>query len=107
MSLWSSLFGGAAGGVDADRIRSVVAAGSLVVDVRTTDEFASGHVGGAINVPVQGIGSRLGELGPKDRPIVVYCRSGGRSAQAAAILRSAGWAEVIDVGPMSAFPTGT
>jgi rhodanese-related sulfurtransferase len=45
---------------------------------------------------------RLREVGPTSRPVVVYCRSGGRSAQAAAVLRGAGY-DVKDVGPMTAW----
>lgn len=102
MSFLSTLFGG--GGPDAARVKDMVARGALVLDVRTPAEFESGHVQGAVNVPVDLLPGRLDELGAKDRPVVLYCRSGGRSARAAAILRQAGWQEIVDVGPMSAFP---
>ena len=102
MGLFSGWFGGAV--VDAARVKALVAAGSPVLDVRTPEEFAAGHVPGARNLPVQGLVARIGELGPRDVPVVVYCRSGARSASAASMLRQAGYAEVIDVGPMSAFP---
>lgn len=72
-------------------------AGHLLVDVRTAEEFASGHIAGAVNIPVQELGSRLAEIG-KDRPVVVYCRSGSRSAQAASILDDAGYSGVYDLG---------
>ena len=75
-------------GVDAKRL---VAAGALLLDVRTPAEFAGGHVEGALNIPVQVLGQRLGDLGAKDREIVVYCQSGGRSARAANELRAAGF----------------
>jgi phage shock protein E len=51
-------------------------------------------------VPVDDLDRRLPELEPKDRPVVVYCRSGRRSARAAAALRAAGF-RVADLGPMS------
>ncbi len=102
MGLFSSLFGGAS--LDMARVKEVVGAGAKVLDVRTPEEFAGGHVPGAINIPVQVLGGRISEVGPKDKPVVVYCRSGGRSASAASMLKQAGYAEVLDVGPMSAFP---
>jgi rhodanese-related sulfurtransferase len=50
---------------------------------------------------VQELGRRMAEI-PKNRKVVVYCRSGGRSAQAAAMLKAAGY-QVLDIGPMSAW----
>ena len=82
--------------------RTLVAQGALLLDVRTTDEFRSGHVDHAKNIPVQELASRLREVGPTSRPVVVYCRSGGRSAAAAQVLREAGY-QVKDLGPMSAW----
>lgn len=72
-------------------------ANHLLLDVRTAGEFASGHIDGAVNIPVEELASRLAEV-PNDQPIVIYCRSGNRSAQAARILRSAGYAVVYDLG---------
>jgi rhodanese-related sulfurtransferase len=51
-------------------------------------------------VPLDQLPSRLRELGSKEEPIVVYCRSGRRSALAAAILRKAGFTRVTDVGSL-------
>lgn len=73
----------------------------LVIDVRGSEEFASGHLLGAVNVPVQELEARLEELGPKDRPVAVYCRSGRRSAAATDLLRAAGFASVTDLGGLS------
>lgn len=103
MGFLSSMFGGGSS-VDEARVKAVVAAGGRILDVRGPDEFGGGHVEGALNIPVQVLAGRLSEVGPKDQPVIVYCRSGGRSAQATSILKGAGWTEVIDVGPMSAFP---
>ena len=83
---------------DAHRL---VAEGARLVDVRTAQEFATGHIPGAVNIPVQELGRRMEELGAKERPIVVYCRSGNRSGSAARMLRSAGYSEVHDLGSMS------
>jgi phage shock protein E len=82
--------------------RKLVEQGALLLDVRTPDEFASGHVSRATNIPVQQLQARLNELGPRSRPVVVYCRSGGRSAQAARLLSTVGY-EVKDIGPMTAW----
>lgn len=69
----------------------------LLIDVRTPQEFADGHIAGAINIPVEEIGGRLNEV-PDDKPVVLYCRSGNRSAQAANILVGAGYTGVYDLG---------
>ena len=77
-------------------------AGHLLVDVRTPEEYASGHIAGSVNIPVQELGNRLAEVS-KDQPVVVYCRSGNRSAQAASILESAGYTGVYDLGGIGAW----
>ena len=78
--------------------RIMVREGALVVDVRTPDEFAAGHIEGARNMPVQEIKNRMGELGAKDRAIVLYCVSGGRAASAKSILLNAGFTNVLNAG---------
>ncbi len=95
----SSLFGHGKKGHGEARAR--VAAGAILLDVRTPGEFAEGHVEGALNIPVQELGARIREL-PESSAVVVYCRSGGRSASAAVILKARGH-EVLDIGPMSAW----
>jgi rhodanese-related sulfurtransferase len=62
----------------------------LVLDVRSPEEFASGHVPGARNVEYDEVAARLGELGPA-REVVVYCERGGRAAKAEEVLRQAGF----------------
>ncbi len=67
----------------------------VVVDVREPNEFSAGHIPSATNIPLGSIAARLKELNKfKDRPVVVCCRSGHRSAQAAAVLRKNGFASV-------------
>jgi rhodanese-related sulfurtransferase len=82
--------------------RQLVSDGALLLDVRTPAEFRDGHVPHATNIPVQELPQRIAEVGPTKRPVVVYCRSGGRSAQAAALLKHAGY-EVRDIGPMTSW----
>ena len=72
-------------------------AAHLLIDVRTTEEFASGHIHGAVNIPVEELQDRLSEVSG-DEPIVVYCHSGNRSAQAARILTQAGYTDLYDLG---------
>ena len=74
-----------------------VGADHILLDVRTPEEFASGHIPGAINIAVDQLPQRLSEV-PQDRPVVVYCRSGSRSGQAAQILDRAGYAQIYDLG---------
>lgn len=87
--------------VDGEAARAHVADGAQLLDVRTPGEFASGHIEGATNIPVHELRERLGEL-DRGRAVVVYCRSGARSASAARLLAGAGF-EVHDLGPMSAW----
>ncbi len=88
--------------VDGAQAKQLVKDGAVLLDVRTPGEFASGHIDGAINIPVQELGGRLGELKDKNKTVVVYCRSGARSASAAATLEAAGYT-TRDLGPMSAW----
>jgi phage shock protein E len=69
--------------------------GAVLVDVRRPDEFASGHLPGAVNIEVTApdFGSRIAKLDPT-KPTYVYCRSGARSASAAGQLTKAGFAHV-------------
>jgi rhodanese-related sulfurtransferase len=67
----------------------------LVLDVRTAAEFDEGHIPGAVNIPFDAIGERIAELGPADeRDVVVYCRSGRRSAIALGALKMAGFSRL-------------
>ncbi|MBL8915922.1 MAG: rhodanese-like domain-containing protein [Archangium sp.] len=76
--------------------------GALLLDVRTPQEFAEGHVDGAVNVPVQELEAKLASLpAKKDQDVVIYCRSGVRSARASGILKTAGFTRVHDLGAMS------
>ena len=78
--------------------RTFIAAGATLVDVRTVDEFAELHVEGAKNIPLHELGRSLGNI-PKDKPVIVYCAVGSRSASAAEFLARAGY-DVKDLGAM-------
>ncbi|MCA9914215.1 MAG: rhodanese-like domain-containing protein, partial [Anaerolineae bacterium] len=74
----------------------------LLIDVRTPAEYASGHIAGSINIPVEELSNRLSEV-PQGEEIVVYCRSGNRSATAARILADNGYSPVYDLGGIIAW----
>jgi len=84
--------------ITADQLAARIAAGEapLVLDVRTPEEFATGRVPGAVNIPHTELSARLDELGPdaRERGVVVYCQSGARAAVAEDILRGAGFPDV-------------
>jgi phage shock protein E len=89
---------------DAGRPRFRGAPVDLVVDVRSKLEFWTGHLPGAICIPVDALPRALARRADvtTDSRIVVYCGSGKRSAAAASELRDAGYAHVIDGGGMDA-----
>jgi phage shock protein E len=84
------------------KIRAAIAEGAVVVDVRTPSEYAGGHYEGAINIPVDSISGKLEKIGPKDKPVIVYCASGSRSSAAAGILKAAGYQRVVNAGGIAA-----
>lgn len=76
-----------------------LAAGAVVIDVRTPAEFAEGHLEGAINVDLQSgsFEQQIAEL-PLDGDYVVYCRSGNRSGQAVEIMKQLGFGNLVNAG---------
>lgn len=87
--------------VEPSEAHALVEGGATLIDVRSPGEFGSGHIDGARNIPVEEIGERSSEVGSKDKPVVVYCRSGMRSAQAKSTLEEAGFTQVYNLGGMS------
>lgn len=87
-----------------EQAQTLVSQGALLVDVRSPGEYADGHIEGAVNIPVGEVESRIGEFGDKDASVVVYCRSGMRSASAKRTLIEHGWTDVHDLGAMSRWP---
>jgi len=65
----------------------------FVLDVRAAEEFVTGHVPGAVNIPHDQIAARLAEV-PKDRDVVLYCRSGKRAGVAAQVLTENGYTKL-------------
>lgn len=73
----------------------------VVIDVRTAEEYASGHLDSAVLLDVSNgdLTAALSELDP-DVPYFVHCRTGSRSAQAVAMMRDAGFTDVTDLGSL-------
>lgn len=67
--------------------------GLVILDVRTQSEYDDGHIEGAVLIPVQELADRLGDLS-KDDEILVYCRSGNRSATAVGIMEDHGFSKI-------------
>ena len=73
--------------------------GFILLDVRTPEEFAAGHIPGAINIPNEEIGTdEIPRLPQKDQRIYVYCRSGNRSKQASEKLAALGYTDIVEIG---------
>ncbi len=77
----------------------------LVLDVRTPEEYGSGHVPGARNIPHDLLSARLGEIDAhRGRPVVVYCERGGRARKATEVLADAGFTRILHLdGDMAAW----
>ncbi len=77
----------------------------IILDVRRADEFAAGHIPGAIHVPNESIGTdEIPELPDKDQLILVYCRSGNRSKQASQKLAGLGYTNITEFGGIIDWP---
>jgi len=82
-----------------DEILGHVAQDALIIDVRAAAEFETGHIEGAVNIPHDEIGARIGDVTEDlDRKIIVYCRSGSRAAQAKITLEGLGYTNVENAG---------
>jgi len=87
-----------------DPILEMIKSGAKVIDVRSPEEFEDEHYPDAINIPVNLIQVRAGELGDKNAPLVLYCASGSRSAYAARMLSMAGFKKVVNAGGLYDMP---
>ena len=77
----------------------IAAKQAILLDVRTPDEYASGHVAQAILAPYDSIGEKIAQIAPdKAQKIYLYCRSGRRSGIATETLKSMGYTNVTDLG---------
>jgi len=76
--------------VDPAYVEELAAKGARLIDVRTEAEVAQGVIDGAIHIPLHLLPLRAADI-PQDKPVVIYCRSGARSAQACAFMASKGY----------------
>lgn len=85
--------------IDQEKAKEMMAVndGHVIVDVRRADEYAAGHIPGAILIPNESIGTEKPEQLPdKDQIILIYCRSGNRSKQAAQKLADMGYTNIYE-----------
>ena len=77
----------------------------IILDVRTPEEFAAGHIPDAINIPNESIGTEeIADLPDKNQLIFVYCRSGNRSKQASRKLAALGYTNILEFGGITTWP---
>lgn len=76
---------------------SLMQAGAQIIDVRTKMEYAGGHIQGSVNIPLQELQQGLQKIN-KDKPVIICCASGMRSASAKSILAQKGFKEVYNGG---------
>ncbi len=80
--------------VSASGLSQAVNAGAKLIDLRGKNDFQSGHIPGAKNIPFEELDKQLGALGDNDNTIVLYCYTGAASGKAVAKLRKQGYAKV-------------
>lgn len=79
------------------------ASGAVLLDVRTEQEYREGHIPDSVNLPLPRIGEAEDVIPELDTPVFVYCLSGARSRQAAALLEEQGYENVKNIGGISAY----
>ena len=94
MGFFSNIMGGNSSN---EKLSSIIQEGAFLVDVRSPSEFASGSVKGAVNIPLDNITQQIKNFDGK-KNIIVFCRSGNRSAQAKQILEQQGFKNVLNGG---------
>ncbi len=77
--------------------KRLVEEGAKIIDVRTPEEYLSGHIPASINIPLSLLSRKIGRIG-KDKQIILCCRSGMRSNSARSVLLSLGYVHVYDGG---------
>ncbi len=93
MILLFGLFSGCTQQVSEEELRAAreaVKNGAMIIDVRSKKEFDRGHVKGAVNIPIDVLDKMYRGI-PKNKELVVYCRTGSRSMVAARLLKEQGW----------------
>lgn len=78
-------------------LKTIITNNAFLVDVRTPQEYAEGHVQGSVNIPLDQVANQLEKFKNHDN-IIVFCRSGNRSGQALQILKENGFSNVVNGG---------
>lgn len=82
--------------VHVSQVRDLVETGAMFIDVREENEFANGHIKGAVNIPLSELRNRMDEI-PKEHPVYIHCRSAQRSYNAVMALQGSGFDNVVNV----------
>jgi len=80
-----------------NKMKDLIKQGTIV-DVRTPEEFTSGHFSNAVNIPLDEVQLRIKEFTEMLKPIVAYCRTGNRSGMAVSLLKQNGIADAVNGG---------
>ena len=92
------------GPAEGQALMQQMGAALTIIDVRTPEEFAAGHIEGAVNIDLEGGGFSAGISGlDTSKPYIVYCHSGRRSAIAASTMVAAGFTQIYDLGGIQAW----
>ena len=83
--------------IGSHNMKDLLANGAVIVDVRTPAEFAGGHPKAAVNIPLDQLEARAAEIA-RDKPVLLCCASGGRSARATSYLKGLGY-DAHNAGP--------
>lgn len=90
------------GSLSPEQTRTLLKSGAVVIDVRTAHEFASGSLPGVINIPLDELRRRMASVVPDPMtPVLLHCKSGGRSGIASKMLRSMGYRQVGNLGSLA------
>lgn len=88
--------------ISAETARQHLQAGALVIDVRSPEEFSSGHIANVVNIPLDELPNRVPKMAPdKQQVLLVHCLSGGRSAVAKQRLKRLGYSNVYNLGSLA------
>ncbi len=89
----------ASSGLKTEQAHELLAKGAIVIDVRSTGEFAAGSIGGVINMPLPELQARISKAVPdKSQIVLLHCRSGSRSGHGTRLLKQLGYDQTYNLG---------
>ena len=91
--------------ISGEEAQRLVGDGATLLDVRSPGEFSSGHIEGAVNIPLDQLPARMDELGDREATVVLYCRSGQRSGRGLRLLADQGFTNLHNLGAMTRWPS--